>query len=171
MFGNGVYANFFQVIHDIFGTNSSDSKKTEKEEIETLHNVISADFGMQSEREFPRRSSQNGKLDGTKMGATERCGNLFAFVVTMLTFQGKTIVDKKLSSNSSGRKIEYSKFIETILLTLSFEKWLHDENSKTEVDDAGPWVAKLKELIKEHLDKEAIEKRKWVGHIKVSCNV
>ena len=157
VFGNGIYANFFQVIHDIFGTNSSG--KTEKEEIETLHNVISADFGRQSESEFPRRSSRNGPLDGTKMGATERRGNLFAFVVTMLTFQGKTILDEKLSSNSSGRKIEYSKFIETILLTLSFEKWLHDENLKTEVDEAGPWVAKLKELIKEHLDKEAIEKK------------
>jgi hypothetical protein len=157
VFGNGIYANFFQVIHDIFGTDSSG--KTEKEEIETLHNVISADFGRQSERDFPRRSSRNGPLDGTKMGATERRGNLFAFVVTMLTFQGKTIVEEKLSSNSSGRKIEYSKFIETIILTLSFEKWLHDENLKSEVDDAGPWVAKLKELIKEHLDKESIEKK------------
>eukprot|EP00957_Ditylum_brightwellii_P067345 5111388-Ditylum_brightwellii.AAC.1 len=71
--------------------------------------------------------------------------------------QGKTLVEEKLTNNSSGRKIEYSKFVETILLTLSFEKWLHEEHLKTEVYNAKPWVVRLKELIKEHLDKESIE--------------
>jgi hypothetical protein len=155
VFGNGIYANFFQVIHDILGTNSSG--KTDKEEIEVVHNVIASDFCRQSERDFPRRSSRNGPLDGTKMGATERRGNLFAFAITMLTMQGKTLVEEKLRNNSSGRKIEYSKFVETILLTLSFEKWLHEEHLKTEVYNAKPWVVRLKELIKEHLDKESIE--------------
>ena len=71
--------------------------------------------------------------------------------------QGKTLVEEKLRNNSSGQKIEYSKFVETILLTLSFEKWLHEEHLKTEVYDAKPWVVRLKELIKEHLDKESTE--------------
>ncbi len=43
------------------------------------------------------------------------------------------------------------------MLTLSFEKWLHEEHLKTDVYNAKPWVVRLKELIKEHLDKEAIE--------------
>ena len=91
------------------------------------------------------------------MGATERRGNLFAFAITMLTIQGKSLVELKLRYNSSGQNIEYSKFLETTLLMLLFEKWLHEEHLKTYFYDANPWVIRLKELIKDHLEKEAIE--------------
>ena len=90
------------------------------------------------------------------MGATERRGNLYAMVITLLTSQGEKLLKKKLISSIADREINHSKFIETILLCLAFEKWLHEERSNDEVDNAHSWVIRLKQLILDHLDKYAL---------------
>jgi hypothetical protein len=154
VFGNGIYTSIFNVIHDTFGIKSSG--KTKKEEIEVLHNKIVNDLLRQSERDLPRRSSRNGPLDGTKMGASERRGNLYAMVITLLTVQGGKLLKQKLVTAIADREINHSKFIETILLCLAFEKWLHEERSKDEMDNAHGWVVRLKQLILDHLDKFAL---------------
>ena len=149
-FGNGIYGYFFQIFHDIFGIKTS--KKRPKEEIEVLHNQIVADFARQSDRRFPRRSSRNGPLDGTKMGATERRGNLFAFVIAITTKQGATLMKKNLEKH----KIPYGPFLKTLKLCLAYEKWIHDVNPKQDVAKASKWVSKLKRMIKKHLNRTKI---------------
>ena len=154
VFGNGIYSYIFTVIHDVFGIKTSGKK--EKEEIEVLHNKVVNDLLRQSERDLPRRSSRNGPLDGTKMGASERRGNLYAFIITLLTEQGGKLLKKKLVTAISDKDINHSKFIETILLCLAFEKWLHEERNKVHVDNATGWVVRLKQLILDNLDKEGL---------------
>ena len=149
-FGNGLYAYFFQIIHDIFGINNS--KKSKKEEIEILHNEVVFRSDRQSDRNFPRRSARNGPLDGTKMGATERRGNLFFFVITVLTTQGRALLEERLKDSN----ISYNFFVETLIICLSFEKWIHDIHEKNEVDDAKIWVDTLKFMILRYMDRETV---------------
>ena len=89
-FGSGIYKYYFNIFHDIFGLKKCN--KSGKEEIGLLKNKVCDVFSRQSDRSFPRRSTRNGPLDGTMMGATERRGNLFAFAVTLSTVQGKQMV-------------------------------------------------------------------------------
>ena len=161
VFGNGIYASIFTVVHDVFGIKSSG--KTQKEEIEVIHNKVVNDLLRQSERDLPRRSSRNGPLDGTKMGASERRGNLYALIITLLTVQGGNLLKKKLTTAIADREINHSKFIETILLCLAFEKWLHEERHKEEVLNAEVWVVRLKQLLLDHLDKFALSEESGNG--------
>jgi len=86
------------------------------------------------------------------MGATERRGNLFAFLVTMTTAQGKQMIVENLKKH----KIPYGPFIKTIKLSLAYEKWIHDNNSKRDVHKARKWVVILKTMITKHLDRSRL---------------
>ncbi len=149
-FGNGLYSYFFQIIHDIFGINNSN--KSKKEGIELLHNEVVFRLDRQSDRNFPRKSLRNGQLDGTKMGATERRGNLFFFLITILTTQGRAMLEERLKDSN----ISYNFFIETLILCLLFEKWIHDVHEKEEVIQAKEWVDTLKFMILCYMDREEL---------------
>jgi len=149
-FGNGIYKYFFNIFHDIFGLKKCN--KSGKEEIELLHNKVCDVFSRQSDRSFPRRSTRNGPLDGTMMGATERRGNLFAFAVTLSTVQGKRMVVERLNHHN----ISYEPFIRTICLCLGYEKWIHEVHKKATVEEASKWVATLKSMIIKNFDRDKI---------------
>ena len=95
----------------------------------------------QSERDFSQRPLRNGPMDGTKLGSTERRGNLFCFLLCMHTTKGRQVL-MPLFEQFNG--VTYSGVIDSVKLILSFEKWCHDNNYKEDVENAGTLISKMK---------------------------
>ena len=73
-------------------------------------------------------------------------------MIAITTKQGATLMKKNLEKH----KIPYGPFLKTLKLCLAYEKWIHDVNPKEEVSKASKWVAKLKRMIKKHLNRTKI---------------
>ena len=99
----------------------------------------------QSERDFPQRSLKNSPMDGTKLGSTERRGNLFCFLLCMHITKEREVL-KPLFEQFSG--VTYSGVIDSLKLILSFEKWCNDDNPKEDVEKAGTLISAMKRMIK-----------------------
>ena len=83
-------------------------------------------------------------MDGTKLGTTERRGNLFCFLVCMHTTKGRQVL-KPLFEQVIG--VTYSGVIDSVKLILSFEKWCHNDNFKEDVENAGSLISEMKKKI------------------------
>ena len=81
VFDQGLIQYVMESFHDIFGEKTAG--KTSKEKYNNYFRVISFYLSRQSERDFPRRSTRFSWIEGTRMTATERLGNL---VVCLLGF-------------------------------------------------------------------------------------
>jgi hypothetical protein len=140
-FGSGIYTRVFETIHDIIGLD--DSNATVKDEIDTLHQNVVLKSRRQSERDFPRPSNRNGIMDGTKMGGSERRGNLFMFIVALKTTHGKALFDAHCKKHGLSKR----KIIKTVSLLLACEKWCHSNHLRSEVDSADDAFVGLKEML------------------------
>ena len=84
-------------------------------------------------------------MDGTKLGATERRGNLFCFLLCMHTTKGRQVLKPLFKAF---RGVTYSGVINSVKLILSFEKWCHNDNFKEDVENAGSLISDMKRNIK-----------------------
>jgi len=86
VFDQGLIQYVMESFHDIFGEKSAG--KNNKEKYNNYFRVISYYLSRQSERDFPRRSTRFSWIEGTRMTATERLGNL---VVCLIGFYVRDI--------------------------------------------------------------------------------
>ena len=140
-FGSGIFTRVFETLHDIIGLD--DSNSTTKDEIDTLHQNVVLKSRRQSERDFPRPSNRNGVMDGTKMGGSERRGNLFMFIVALKTIHGKKLFDAHCKKHGLSKR----KLISTVSLLLACEKWCHSNHLRSEVDAADDAFVGLKKML------------------------
>ena len=149
-FGSGIYTRVLETTHDIIGLDKTNGSV--KDAIDTLHQTVVLNSRRQSERDFPRPSNRNGIMDGTKMGGTERRGNLFALVIALMTKKGKGLFDEHSKKHGLSKR----KMIRTVMLLLSCEKWCHDNNLRDEVDSADNAFVGLKDMLLKNFPRRKI---------------
>ena len=132
--GNGIYKYQFDCVRELVGPKTS--RKTQKREFDNLHQRLVNDSARQSDRDFPRNSSRSGALDGTKMSATERLGNMMILMCLCHTTMGVDLLRRGWKKNN----IRHTDFRECIKLQLAFDKWVNDSNQVHEVESAIPLV-------------------------------
>ena len=135
--GNGVYKYQFESTKDLIG--KKDSRQKQKNEFNALHQHLVLDGSRQSKRDFPRTSTRTGVLDGTKMSATERLGNLMVLLCLAHTTQGIALLRRGWQKNNIGQQ----DFRDCIKLQLAYEKWVNDSNEIQDVKDSVPLVEEM----------------------------
>ena len=151
VFGVGEYAKVVKIIHDLIGKKSKNAKY--KDHIDQLHQRVTLDLRRNSERGFPRSSNRFGFMDMSRVTGSERVGNLYIFLVSLHTFQGKGIMKPFLDRAG----ISISKFAYTITLLLAYDQWTQSRNiSRWEVKHAMPVVEELMRCILIYLPKTVV---------------
>ena len=135
--GNGLYKYQLECVCELVGKRTSRQKQ--KQVFNTLHQHLVNDGARQSERDFPRMSVRTGVLDGTKMSATERLGNMMILMCLAHTTTGINLLRRGWSKNNIG----HQEFRDCIKLQLAFEKWVNDPNEIHEVQSALPLVEEM----------------------------
>ena len=141
--GVGILKNMFSCLSDIIGLNGT--KEKEKEQLDSLHQVLSSQSTRQSEKDFPRTSMRNGITDGTNMCGKERVGNMAILVGLISTKEGIELLKPGLKSN----KTSMTDFRRCMKLMLSFFQWVHQPNLKWKVDKAQCLVVEMLSLLKQ----------------------
>ena len=90
VFDQGLFGYIMESFHDIFGEKSAG--KTDKERFNNFFRVISYYMARQSERDFPRRSTRFSWIEGTRITATERLGNLVVLLISFYVRDVKLFV-------------------------------------------------------------------------------
>ena len=146
--GNGVVKYQFECVHDLIGPKQS--KQKEKDALDSLHQHLVHDASHNSERDFPRMTIRNGILDGTKMSASERIGNLLILLCLSHTTSGIDLLQPGWGRNHISKK----QFQDCIKLQLGFEKWVNESNTIEEVREASTLLSTLIESIKHCFPRE-----------------
>ena len=81
VFDQGIFMYITEAFHDIFGEKTAG--RADKEKFNDFFRVISWYLTRQSERDFPRRSTRFSWIEGTRITATERLGNLVVFYIIL----------------------------------------------------------------------------------------
>ena len=98
-------------------------------ELDSLHEIISAEILHQSDKDIPRGSVCNSILDETKCQSSERRGNLFRLLCISFTKAGKAC----LCSAWQKLGISGNEFHFFLKLYLAMEEWFHENNKHTKV--------------------------------------
>ena len=114
--------------------------------IDQQHLQVSKFIQHQSERDFPRGSTRNGLIDGTKCQASERKGNLFRLLIIACRSSGK----KTLQDGLRLTEDQWKQFIYFLKMYLGMDEWFHDINDKVEVNNAQPTIATVLTLLKKY---------------------
>jgi len=132
-----VYKYQFESTKDLIG--KKDSRQKQKNEFNALDQHLVLDGSRQSKRDFPRTSTRTGVLDGTKMSATERLGNLMVLLCLAHTTQGIALLRRGWQKNNIG----HQDFRDCIKLQLAYKKWVNDSNEIQDVKDSVPLVEEM----------------------------
>ncbi len=107
--------------------------------IDQEHIVISKNFQIQSECDFPRGLMCNGLIDGTKIQSSKQKGNLFQFLCIAHRTKAKTILKSSLQLSN----VRWRKFIHFLKSYLAMEEWFHDSNDKDKVHNARDEITRV----------------------------
>ena len=114
--------------------------------IDQQHLLVSRFIQHQSECDFPRRSTRNGLIDGTKCQSSECKGNLFRLLIIACRTSGRNTLQDGLRLNDD----QWKQFIYLLKMYLGMEEWFHDINDKFEVNNARPTIATMLTLLKKY---------------------
>ncbi len=140
--GNGIMQYMLGVVHDVIS--SGNNKQLNLHLLDTLHQNMVRDALTQSERDMPHMSDQNGVIDGTKMSASERVGNMFMLLCAMHTHDGITIFEPGCFASS----LSLEDMKQCIKLQLGFELWVNQSNAIEDVAKAESVTEELLTSIK-----------------------
>jgi len=127
-----------------------ETKKKEKELLDTLHQMICGNGNRQSDRDFPRNAIRNGVCDPTKTSSAEVIGNFHGLLMVTYTTEGRKLFTPFLLA----KNISMRDFRLTMKLLLGYKAWLNLDNLKVEVHAAGPAVEFLLDLVKRCFPKD-----------------
>ena len=148
VFGQGLYKDTIAMIHEIIGPGGTN--KSDKDLIDMLFIQTSFDIRRNSERDIPRMSRRYCVSDGTRVTGDERRGNCFGLGMVMTTQRGS----KALQQHCKKLRIGVADVVETIALLLAYERWIMSHMKKWELENAGPAVSHLMDMIKQNLPNE-----------------
>jgi hypothetical protein len=131
--GSGLIMYKFESLRDQMGC-GKDRDLIAKQHVQTS-NLIKR----QSECNFLRGSMRNGHIDGTKCQSSEQKGNLFRLLCIAHTKNGNRVIKRSLKYSDT----KWEQYIKFLKLYLCMEEWFHDSNSKLEVINAQPQIAKV----------------------------
>jgi hypothetical protein len=120
------------------------SRKKDRESFDDLHQCKVSDAQRQSEQDFPHMSIRNGITDGTKMCGSEQ-SNCFVLLCAMHTQLGQSLLANKMRE----RRISLRKFIYSLKLYLSFERWVNESHPRSQINWSRKLLGELITLIKE----------------------
>ena len=101
------------------------------------------DMKRKSERDFPLGANRTSILKNTKVGASERRGNLFILLCISCTDSAQDwLVPTLLEHN-----INPTDYLDCLKLYLAMEVWFHANNSIDEVQHARPLIAHVIGLV------------------------
>jgi hypothetical protein len=120
----GLFDYGLQSIHDIIGPRKTN--ETTKHAIDILFSDVKLFIKRNSERDMKRMANRLGFFNLTKMNASERHGNFFAFTVLMHTTYG----EKMLKPCFIKKGVDYNQIKETCMLLLSWARFLMDFNER-----------------------------------------
>jgi len=123
--GSGISMYMFESLQQQLGGGM------DRDFIDKLHIEISNFIKRQSERDFPRGSTRNGLIDGTKCQSLERKGNLFHLLCICHTTKGQTVMQNSLQLSDA----KWKELLKCMKNNLAMEEWFHD-NGKDEVRSA-----------------------------------
>jgi len=147
--GNGIMQYMLESVNQIIG--SGTDKKLTLHQLDTLHQNMVRDALSQSERDMPRMSDRNGIMDGTKMSASERVGNMFILLCAIHTHAGTEL----FRSGCMVCDVSLDEMKRCLKLQLGFEVWVNQSNSISDVTKASLIVADLITLIKRAFPRES----------------
>ena len=114
-----------------------------KEKIGLLHMKLYDDMKRKSERDFPLGAKRTSILKNTKVGASERRGNLFILLCISCTDSAQDwLVPTLLEHN-----INPTDYLDCLKLYLAMEVWFHANNLIDEVQHARPLIAHVIGLV------------------------
>ena len=135
VFDQGILMYIMESFHDIVGEKTAG--KSEKQKFNDFFEVISWYLSRQSERDFPRRSLRFSWIEGTRITATERLGNLVVFLISLHVKDVKLFVsgifDKYNSKISGSPGPSVQGCADALAGILCYEKWLKDQNPAGEI--------------------------------------
>ena len=136
--GSGLIMYMFASLCDQLGAGKG------REIIDQQHLLVSKLIQHQSKPDFPRRSTRNGLIDGTKCQSSERKGNLFRLLIIACRTSGRKTLQDGLCLNDD----QWKQFIYFLKMYPGMEAWFHDINDKVEVNNARPTIATVLTLFK-----------------------
>ena len=135
VFDQGIFLYVMESFHDIFGEKTAG--KSNKEKFNRFFGVISWYLSRQSERDFPRRSTRFPWIEGTRMTATERLGNLVVLVLSFYIRDIKIFLEAIFDNYNDGSRGRVGPSVagcaEALVGLLTYEKWLKDSNPAGDV--------------------------------------
>ena len=140
--GAGIFKYMLECVADIIGPNETNAN--DKCLFDMLHEKFAFLATRQSEKDFPRVSRRNGVLDGTKMSAKERVGNLVIVLMISDTKEGKRMLTDGLKRNRQS----LDNFQRCLKLMLSFYHWIHLDIRKKSLRNAKKLVVEMLTLLK-----------------------
>jgi hypothetical protein len=115
-----------------------------RDDLDRQHVRMMQSIQRQSERDFPRGTTRNGIVDGTKCQASERRGNLFSLTCIAHTHDGLILKEEMKLSDDKWRSLKL--FLRQYL---AMEEWFHSDNNKLEVQNARRKIAKVLKMLQE----------------------
>ena len=146
----GLFDYGLQSIHDIIGPRKTN--EATKHAIDILFSDVKLFIERNSERDMKRMANRLGFFNLTKMNASERHGNFFAFTVLMHTSYG----EKMLKPCFIKKGVDYNQTKETCMLLLSWARFLMDFNERYFYTDALQATYELMAMINKHLPRPRV---------------
>jgi hypothetical protein len=131
--GSGLIMYMFESLRDQMGGGK------DRDLIDRQHTLTSNWIKRQSECDFPQGSMRNGLIDGTKCQSSKRKENLFQLLCIAHITNGSCGMKRSLQYSDA----KWKQYIEFLKQYLFMEEWFHDSNSKVEVVNARPQIAKV----------------------------
>jgi hypothetical protein len=120
-------------------------KKKDRESVNELHSSLVRDAEQQSERDFPPMSIHIGITDGNKICGSERGGNCFVLLCVIHTHLGQKLMWKEMKE----RNISFKRFKYCLKLYLSFEHWVNEPHTWSQVCRSSKVLGVLINMIKD----------------------
>ena len=157
VFGNGLYKDVVQVIHDLIG--KKDTGATKKGELDYVFRLIATELQRCSERDVPRFTVRFGALDMSRLTGSERMGTVLILAIALSCDWGRTIMKKYLDAKG----LSFVGVLNAVTMLLAYDRWTQDRNiTRSDLDYAEPAVCELMENVLRFLPKPRIEKQKRV---------
>jgi hypothetical protein len=147
----GLFDYGLQSIHDIIGPRKTN--EAIKHAVDLLFSDVKTFIEHNSERDMKQMANRLGFFNLTKMNASERHGNFFAFTVLMHTTYG----EKLLKPCFKEKGVDYDETRRTCMLLLSWARFLMDFNTRHQYANALKATYELMSMIKEHLPRPHID--------------